>query len=95
MQELDLDFFNDMSLKMALEACKLDKESDNLDYQQIGMDFMDDLARIKGFREPRLKQSEYRVIGRIVYKYDMDKLNAALYKDRLTGVLNNVLNSMI
>ncbi len=85
--------FNDMSLKMALEGCKLDKESDNLDYEQIGMDFMDDLARIKGFREPRLKQSEYRVIGRIVYKYDMDKLNAALYKDRLTGVLNNVLNS--
>ena len=85
--------FNDMSLKMALEGCKLDKESDNLDYEQIGMDFMDDLARIKRFREPRLKQSEYRVIGRIVYKYDMDKLNAALYKDRLTGVLNNVLNS--
>lgn len=85
--------FSDMSLKMALESCKLDKESENLDYEQIGMDFMDDLARIKQFREPRLRKSEYSKIGRIVYKYDMDKLNASLYKDKLTNVLNNVLNA--
>tara|TARA_B100001063_G_C16761792_1_gene556342 strand:- start:17 stop:1651 length:1635 start_codon:yes stop_codon:yes gene_type:complete len=85
--------FNEKSLKIALEACKLNKESDNLDYAQIGMDFMDDLSRIKQFREPRLKESEYSTIGRIVYKYDMDKLNTSLYKNRLTRVLNNVLNS--
>ena len=84
--------FTDKSLKMALESCQLDKESD-LDYAQIGRDFMDDLARIKGFREPRLKDSEYSTIGKIVYKYDMDKINASLYKNRLTTVLNNVLNS--
>ena len=85
--------FTDKSLKMALSSCQLDKASENLDYTQIGMDFMDDLSRIKGFREPRLKDSEYVTIGRIVYKYDMDKINASLYKNRLTTVLNNVLNA--
>lgn len=85
--------FSNKSLQMALNSCQLDKQSDNLDYEQIGMDFMDDLARIKRFREPRLKDSEYNAIGRIVYKYDMDKINASLYKDRLTNVLNNVLNA--
>ena len=85
--------FTEKSLKMALASCQLDKGSDNLDYTQIGIDFMDDLSRIKGFREPRLKDSEYVTIGRIVYKYDMDKINASLYKNRLTTVLNNVLNA--
>lgn len=85
--------FSNKSLQMALNSCQLDKQSDNLDYEQIGMDFMDDLSRIKRFREPRLKDSEYNAIGRIVYKYDMDKINASLYKNRLTSVLNNVLNA--
>ena len=85
--------FNDKSIKMALQSCKIDKESDNLDYEQIGRDFMDDLSRIKRFREPRLRNNEYRAIGRVVYKYEMDKLNSNLYKNRLTDVLNNVLNS--
>ena len=77
--------FNEQSLRIALEACKLDKASDNLDYIQIGKDFMEDLSRIKRFREPRFKESEYRELGRIVYKYDMDKMNAALYKSDLTS----------
>jgi len=85
--------FNEKSLRVALEACKLDKASDNLDYIQIGKDFMEDLSRIKRFREPRFKESEYRELGRIVYKYDMDKMNASLYKSDLTRVLNGLLDS--
>ena len=57
--------FNEQSLRIALEACKLDKASDNLDYIQIGKDFMEDLSRIKQFREPRFKESEYRELGSI------------------------------
>lgn len=85
--------FNGKSIKIALQSGQIDKESENLDYQQIGKDFMNDLSRIKEFREPRLRNNEYSAIGRIVYKYEIDKLNTNLYKNRLTDVLNNILNS--
>ena len=85
--------FTEKALKMALKSCEFDKNDNNIDYLQVGIDFMDDLARIKNFRVPNFKDSDYVTIGRIVYKYDMDKLNTSIYKDKLTSTLNKLLNT--
>tara|TARA_B100000470_G_C19754128_1_gene375209 strand:- start:797 stop:1270 length:474 start_codon:yes stop_codon:yes gene_type:complete len=54
---------------------------------------MNELAKIKDFSLPYVSQHEFANIGRIVYKYEMDKTDPGTQKTKLTDTINNILNT--
>ena len=68
-------------------------ENTQPDYLKVGTDFMNDLARVKNFTLPTISNSELKDIGKLVYRYEMDKNQSGEGKLYLTNLINNTLNS--
>ena len=69
-----------------------DKEEKNVDYLKIGNDFMNDLSRVKKFTLPTISNNELRAIGKLVYRYELDRNESGEGKLYLTSLINTTLN---
>ena len=89
--------FDNISLKSALTSSTnsgiMKGRSANINYVKVGRNFMNELAKIKDFSLPYVSQHEFANIGRIVYKYEMDKTDPGTQKTKLTDTINNILNT--
>ena len=72
------------------------KESNNpnINYTNIGLDFMNELAMTRNFTLPRINSENYTKIGKIVNKYQLNQNNGNDNRKELTEVINlAILNS--
>ena len=68
-------------------------EKPNVNYTNIGLEFMTELSRARNFNLPYISQQNYEKIGRIVSKYELDVDTGNSNRKNLTDIINGVLNS--
>ena len=68
-------------------------EKPNVNYTNIGLEFMTELSRTRNFNLPYISQQNYEKIGRIVSKYELDVDTRNSNEKILTDIINGVLNS--
>ena len=68
-------------------------EKSNVNYTNIGLEFMTELARARNFNLPYISQQNYERIGRIVNKYQLNSNTGNSNRKDLTDIINGVLNS--
>ena len=87
--------FNNKTLNDILSTKKFNKEKNNpnINFKNIGMDFMNELSMARNFTLPSISNENYATVGKIVNKYQLNENTGATDKKELTDVINSVLNS--
>ena len=66
-------------------------KTQNKNYLKIGKEFMEDLSRIKDFSLPSISDKDYIQLGKLIYKYEIDKTTRL--KHHLTHTINHILDT--
>ena len=87
--------FNNNTLNNILTTKEFNKEpqNPNINYTNIGLEFMNELAMARNFTLPYIPQSKYESIGKIVNKYQLNENTGNTNRKDLTDLINSVLNS--
>ena len=87
--------YNKNTINKLLAGTTFNKEPEksNVNYTNIGLEFMTELSRARNFNLPYISQQNYEKIGRIVSKYQLDVNTGNTNKKDLTDIINGVLNS--
>ena len=95
MLELDQDYIIIKQLIIYYLVNSFNKESKNpnVNYTNIGLEFMNELAMTRNFTLPYISSENYTKIGKIVNKYQLNQNNGNDNRKELTDIINGVLNS--
>ena len=87
--------FNNNTLNNLLSGKKFNKEpkNPNVNYTNIGLEFMNELAMARNFTLPYISSEKYATIGKIVNKYQLNENTGNNNKKELTDIINSALNS--
>ena len=87
--------FNNNTLNNLLTTKEFNKEpkNPNINYTNIGLEFMNELAMARNFTLPYIPQSKYESIGKIVNKYQLNENTGNTNRKDLTDLINSALNS--
>ena len=87
--------FNNNTLNNLLSTKEFNKEpkNPNINYTNIGLEFMNELAMARNFTLPYISQSKYEAIGKIVNKYQLNENTGNTNRKDLTDLINAALNS--
>jgi len=87
--------FNGNTLNNLLKGKKFNKEpkNPNVNYTNIGLEFMNELAMARNFTLPYINSQKYTTIGKIVHKYQLNENTGSNNKKELTDIINSALNS--
>ena len=87
--------YNKNTVNQLLAGTVFNKEPENynVNYTNIGLEFMTELSRARNFNLPYISQQNYEKIGRIVSKYELDVDTRNSNRKNLTDIINGVLNS--
>ena len=87
--------FNTKTVNNLLSGSQFNREpkNPNINYSFIGLQFMNELAKVKNFTLPFISQTKYEAIGKIVNKYQLNENTGNTNRKDLTDLINGALNS--
>lgn len=87
--------FNNNTVNNLLSGTKFNKEPNNpnIDYKNIGFEFMNELSMARNFTLPYISQRDFITIGKVVNKYQLDEIASVSDKKDLVDIINDVLNT--
>ena len=90
--------FSQKSVKNILEQNNFSPDNDGSNVDpgnniSVGKDFMNELSAQKRFDLPKISNSEYQQLGKLVQKYQLDGSDSITGKFNLTNAINSLLNT--
>ena len=87
--------FNNNTVNNLLDGKNFNKEPNNpnINYKNIGFDFMNELSMARNFTLPNISQGDLVSIGKVVNKYQLDEPTGISDKKELVDIINDVLNT--